>query len=261
MIAYVTNAYFGYRSSSEWHDEYIKDPFFYTRSLLKRFSEIKSDLVSKIIIVISPSSEEKDLAGIEMIREMSRIVKDKEIYFFLRENNFGYSYGAIEEGMNKFCGDKDLEYFFLAEDDYIPAKDNFYLPFLSKYYKKRNKITYVCSLISHYVQAHPGIYGVLLSTENVRKVKKMNSGYCLTVRNELSSDQHSYDYEIGVWNQIHSLDAYTVYLGMPGEDLYEEYCHPYLRYCKSHVLKNGGGIFYLEKYGKLNGEILLEPVL
>jgi hypothetical protein len=261
MIAYVTNAYFGYRSSSEWHEEYINDPFFYTRSLLKRFSEIKSDLISKIIIGINPSTEEKDLAGIEMIKEMSKMIKGKEIYFFLRDNNFGYSYGAIEECMNRFCEDADLEYFFLAEDDYIPAKDNFYLPFLSKYHKRRREISYVCSIISNYIQPHPGIYGVLLSTENIRKVKEMNSGYCLTVRNELSSDQSSYDYSIGVWNQIHSLDAYTVYLEMPGEDLYEDYCHPYLRYCKSHAIRDGEGIFYLEKYGKLKGEVLLEPVL
>lgn len=128
----------------------------------------------------------------ELDNKASSLITD----FYIRENK-GFSYAAWEYGIIKNI-DKNYDYFFLIEDDYLPQSPDFYTPFLSKI--KDN--FYVCELIKDYpCKKHAAISNGLLDAKKALEVYHRNGRV-------FNLNLNAMTYREGELNQIRFLDLF-----------------------------------------------------
>lgn len=247
MIHYIVSVYVGTRGNRRVN-KLLVDPTDFVRRHIETFSMYKIPDIKKATFVVSPSNDRsRDESVVNFIKDRSSQFTDIEISAVIRENNNNFSYGSWEYGM-KNCLHEDL-HFFLIEDDYIPYRDEFYLPFVQK---SNKRVGYVAQW---YVDPksdrdseqrmkikHAAISNGLITIDAARAHHRTYK-QCINLVAKKGEGGN-----IGVLSQMHFLDNF-VKIGLSVEDLYDDYCHPFLNPDHS-----------MPMYGKKGGEKLLVPV-
>lgn len=193
------------------------------------------DGISKVTVVLNFDS----LADVARANKIISWYKDMPIKFIYRKN-IGYSYAAWEEAIIDGLEDKDIEYYMLMEDDYVPAKSNFYQPYVDKLLSDK-RIGYVCSLVSIEIRPrHAGMSGGLLRKSYAKEIFK-KTGKVFSI-----SDKESY---IGAeLSQIHFLDNMEEN-GYSFDDIGLDFCQEFSSQNK------------ILSYGNKRGEKLIVPIV
>lgn len=167
-IRYVLAAYFGDRPRAA---AVGPDPYMQVASVvrhLRSLTRFRCPAIADVLVVINADSNELDAEaiGIEARRQAGAACPPVEV---VTRPNCGYSYGAWQEGVVR-SHDADVTHFFLIEDDYLPAADLFYLPFLRKFDERTG---FVASSFAHFpgtIPANADVPSGLLSASAARDV-------------------------------------------------------------------------------------------
>ena len=238
-INYIVAVYVGKRRN-EGVNKITNDPTSLVKMHIERLGNLNIGLVSKATFVVSPSGDKRrDEIALGFVKDHKYSIPGLDIDGFIGPNNDSHSYGSWNFGM-KSCLEDDMN-FFLIEDDYLPAKDEFYIPFV----ESMDRYTaYVSQLyVKKNVQMeHAAISNGLMNIEAVRAhVDKF--GECISV-SAASSKSHN----PGVYSQLHFLENFK-YLGFVMQNISKNYCHPFLE------TKN-----VITIYGNTSGPTLIEPL-
>lgn len=241
-VNYIAAFYIGDNRSSEYYQKaFYIDPLYFFRRHLRLIDNL--DNITRFSFVIN-----NDVSDV-LKNEIISLANNKNLDIFFRENS-GYSYGAWNDVILHNLNDYD--YFFLIEDDYIPADKNFVQPFVNKL---KNNVCYVCSLAAeissennYMVSAHegkfkhPSISNGMISANACRNIFKNYKSLFRIKPGKVKDD--------GYWNQIYFLKNFTEQ-GYDILDTTEEYSSPYLN-------SSDGSIVI---FGDPNLPPLLEPIL
>lgn len=155
------------------------DSFFAVKSQLNALNKFAVPDIAKVTFVFNKDEHSCVQDGdveqvVQDYCEKHRIEKFKNelpIEIKYRNNNIGWSYGAWEYHMRQSLNE-GYDYYFLNEDDYVPACDNFYLPFHQKLTSNSNeKIAFSCGLGRGSTnECHPAVSYGLYSVNACRDV-------------------------------------------------------------------------------------------
>lgn len=227
-VNYIVSNYLGARRFSP---KLNQDALFYIKEHCKFINENKIDAISKVTIVLNKSENiERDNQFISYVNDLKLNVPHELV---VRENS-GFSYGAWQDAVEK---NRDFDYSFLTEDDYVPSSNKIIESFL----KPMNKDTaYVCCL---YDKGHCAISIGLLNMSIVNSEHRLNSDMVLNAEKTLSSN-----YVYGIHNQRLFLKNFEE-LGYKISDLSKTNRWFFV----NHV----GNIV---QYGNMEGEIIIKPI-
>lgn len=240
-VNYIAAFYIGDNRTSQYYQKaFYADPLYFFRRHLRLIDRL--DNITRYSFVIND-----DISDV-LKSEIISLASNKNLDIFFRENS-GYSYGAWNDVILHNL--KDYDYFFLIEDDYLPADKNFVFPFVNKL---KNNVCYVCSLAveisnenNYMVTAqegkfkHPSISNGMISAAACRQVVKNYNSLFRIKPGKVIDD--------GYWNQIYFLKNFTD-LGYDILDITDEYSSPYLN------STNGS----IKIFGDPNLPSLLEPI-
>lgn len=258
MIHYIVAAYVGERKNEKINSLLQRDPTYFVKKHLESLKTLSAPEIDHITFVISPSNHERDKSVVNFI-ETQNIISSIKVDSVIKEENCYFSYGswdyAVEKNLN------ESKYFFLIEDDYFPASDNFYDPFVQKI--KSDECAYVSqmwtdkfsnrfpnrriSAISNglldgkYAKIHYREYGEIFFLNKARI--KLNKNF---------SDGHT--------SQIYFLDGY-IEMGINVSGIEDNYLHPFLT-PDNRILLYGSGekvLLECEFYEELPHEIGVFP--
>lgn len=236
MIHYVVAVYTGKRANDVLNG-HLSDPLFLVKMQINALKRLKVPKIKRVTFVVSPSSNmEADLTVVDFINNTNHGIEGVEIQSYLTDNNDHYSYGSWNDCIKKNL-DSEMN-FFLIEDDYIPSKNLFYLPFEDQL---DEKTAYVCQLYTTSQPLHASISNGLMNLQAARDHYDM-FGSCmslLTLRNK--------EYSPGVMAQMSFLDHYPKML-YSIKDIASTHKQPFLN-SKNKV----------SYYGNRNSDSLLEP--
>lgn len=237
-IHYIVATYTGERANISLN-RHLRDPLFLVKMQIESLKNLKIPEIKKVTFVVSPSFEDRDRAIINFVKSISSQFHDKVIEAYIKPTNEYYSYGCWEHCMKNNLED-NLD-FFLIEDDYLPARNEFYLPFQEELDKKT---AYVCQLYTKVLELfdHAAISNGLMNLDAIKE--HVNTfGTCTSIPNMINTTK----YNPGVIAQMGFLDHFPK-LGYRIKDISAKYKQPYLQANDTIV-----------KYGNRNGEILLQP--
>ena len=227
-VNYVISNYLGDR---RFAPKLKDDVLFYAKAYCKYFQDNKFDSISKVTFVLNRSNDkERDNKFIDYIKKVKLNVEHEII---VRDNK-GFSYGAWQEVVGK---NKDFDYHFLMEDDYIPTNNKIIDYFLAE--MKSDSVVYVCCI---YTEGHCAMSGGLLNTKIVNKETRINSDMILNSETKLSDS-----YVDGVHNQRIFLKNFEE-LGYKINDLKD----------KRWLFVNHIG--HITQHGNLEGDVILKPL-
>lgn len=237
-IHYIVAVYSGLRANQQLNQDLL-DPLFLIKLQLDALKQFRVPDIKKVTFVISPSSRERDDAIVEFIESISKEFNDMEILSYVKPTNEYYSYGCWDHCMQKHLDD-DLD-FFLMEDDYLPACNNFYAPFQQQL---DGKTAYVCQLFSTVKQlySHAAISNGILSIDAAREHFD-TFGNCISIPYMKNKSKYSQ----GVIAQMGFLEHFLK-IGFRIKDVSAEYKQPFLQ--PNHTITN---------YGNRYGAILIQP--
>ena len=232
-INYVISNYVGAR---RFAPKLQLDPLFYIKSHCNYFTNNKLEGVSKITFVLNKSDDYR--RDEEFIDYVNNIKLSTEHELIVRDN-IGFSYGAWQSVVEK---NKDFDYHFLLEDDYIP-RDNKIIENFFNAMQNKDKTVFVCCI---YENGHCAMSSGLLNTKIVNK--EITEGR-LNLKMILNAEKiQSSDYALGVNNQRIFLKNFEE-LGYNIKDLAKEN--------KWLFVNHLGDITH---HGNPMGTILLEPL-
>jgi hypothetical protein len=237
MIHYIVAVYVGTRGNKRVN-ELLLDPTVYVKKHLECLSMYSVPKIKKVTFVVSPSEQsDRDSRVMQYVEEESASIDGIDVSCVLRPNNKNFSYGSWNHGMARSL-DEDLN-FFLIEDDYFPNSDYFYEPFIKKL---TDGVAYVTQWYRTDGTPHAAISNGLMSVSAAR-AHHSAYGECINL-SSMPSPSNGND---GVLSQLNFLKKFHG-LGMSVQDLYKEYCHPFLT--SGHTIIN---------YGKRTGTKLIVP--
>jgi hypothetical protein len=203
-INYIIAMYFGPRRSYGAG----QDKFIFLKEQIRFLSELPKD--SDIIHAVFSINEIEEVSR----EEIERIVKASNIripYEIRYRPNVGYSYANWNEVLIEYRN-KDFDYHFLIEDDYIPTNPYFYNIFVEL---MAEKIPFVCMLASEHGfmghQRHPTIcIGLIRSKEAYEVLENKGSVLCI---------YPGQTYTFAEQSQIHMMDYFNEmghgFVGLP----------------------------------------------
>lgn len=260
MIHYIVSVYVGKRNNNDVNKRLASDPLYFVNAHIKMLNSLNVSLIKKVTFVISPSEDsERDNLVFNYIDSYrnQEINSRFNMNVILRDSNDFYSYGSWKDGIMSGI-DEDL-HFFLIEDDYIPAVDNFYDAFIEKI--KHPKAGYVCQWWREdkgsprrvTFNPHAAISNGLLKNEAAKMhLRKYNEPINLIPITDkiydVSEKTKKEKVHPGVISQLHFLDNFKK-LGYTTPDINSEYCNPFLE-------KNGS----ITIYGNKEGRTLIQPI-
>lgn len=243
-VHYIISVYTGKRANFHLTSCLTQDSLYLVKMHIKTLSMFKMEHIQKVTFVVSPCGiPSRDDSILEFIDSQKHNYNNIDIDAFISENNDFWSYGAWNSCMMKHLdGNRN---FFLIEDDYFPACDEFYIPF---YEKLTPKIAYVSQIytgcrdnkIKNATKEHASMSGGIINFDAAKKHYE-TYGTCVYLPQDGTKS--------GVFAQLHFLDNFKK-LGYDIEDLYSEYQHPYSDY-RNRV----------NNHGNLSGKILLNPYI
>jgi hypothetical protein len=220
-INYIPVFYFGIRRYNN-----PKDKFLFFKKHLEFISTlpINSNIEASFVINKIESDNEQE---IDAIVAGYKINIPFEIIY---RQNIQYSYGGWNDAIKKNIN-KDYDYSFLIEDDYIPTSAKFYEPFLQE---MNNRIAFVCTkVLSGTFPRHAAISNGLISNEKCKEVLKRDRDvFCL-------SDLMQKGYKFAETNQVLFLNQFLV-LGFDFEEINNEFSKPFLDLTKNGIVNYGG---------------------
>lgn len=268
MLHYIVSVYVGARANNLVNNILKENPNHYVDIHLDRLRRYGSSDIKRVTFVVNKSEdEERDNKVAEAARGVDIGFAMTESY--VRDSNRYYSYGAWEDCVTKNIDNLD---FFLIEDDYYPATNEFHRPFVNGLNTSKN-VAYCCQM---YQSGHAAISNGCLSVK-AAKSHLDKFGESLTLKrfddivypkniirepmtprdrrrmNERQRQEKrrpiprgSRVLHPGVFAQERFLLGFEE-LGFTFTDLMENYNHPFLREVDTVV-----------KYGKKNGQVLLD---
>jgi hypothetical protein len=220
-INYIPVFYFGIRRYNN-----PKDKFLFFKKHLEFISTLSagSNIEASFVInkIDSDSREE-----IESVIAGYTIDIPFEIIY---RQNVQYSYGGWNDAIKKNIN-KDYDYSFLIEDDYIPTSINFYEPFLKE---MNNDTAFVCTkVMAGGFPRHAAISNGLICNEKCKKVLENNIDVFY-----LSSVMEK-GYRFAETNQVLFLNQFLT-LGFKFEQISDEFSKPFLDLTKNGIVEHGG---------------------
>ncbi len=220
-INYIPVFYFGIRRYNN-----PKDKFLFFKKQLEFISALPIDSnieASFVINKIDSDSKEE----IESVVAGYAISIPFEIIY---RKNIQYSYGGWNDAIKKNIN-KDYDYSFLIEDDYIPTSAKFYEPFLEE---MSGNTAFVCTkVMSGAFPRHAAISNGLISNEKCKEVLKKDRDVF-----HLSSVMEK-GYRFAETNQVLFLNQFLT-LGFKLEQISDEFSKPFLDKTKDKTVEHGG---------------------
>lgn len=224
-IHYIVSIYTGKRPSKYINSILERDPYHFVKKHLECFKQYDLKDISKVTFVVNVSNELID-------KKIDKVVKatpiGKPVQVVYREN-LGLSYAGWNEVIKKSLdAGEDYDYFFLIEDDYIPAIDKFYQFFADKF---DDKTFFVAQ--KHNMENYAIISNGMLSANIAKKVYQ-------DFGNPLSVQTSTESYDGGVQNQINFLNN-GLQAGYTFNDICKETCQIFLASSAYHFYGNHRG--------------------
>jgi len=183
MICYVVAIWLGPRNSKSHSTILDNDPFYFVKKHLEFLSSLdKDNQIKEAIFVVNRFNSFIDENILNVVNQYKGKIPVEVVF----RGNRGFSYGAWDEVVKKTLN-RNYDYYFLIEDDYIPTSPEFYKIFLSK---MNENVPYVTQL---YKDKHAAISNGLLNKKiayELYKVKKhvfkidSNPTYLAAVENQ-----------------------------------------------------------------------------
>lgn len=187
-ITYIVATWLGPRRASYYTQRFNEDPYFLIKQHIISLSVFSTNDIEKILIVVNENDISIDS---NLQQELSKLNCTIPYEIIIRPN-FGFSYAAWEHGIQYCLQNKTLsDYFFLIEDDYVPARSNFYHYFLRKF---SNNVSGVFQLYTemHGLKKHAAISnGMICKTIAEKCLQKYNSVFNIKFENTYLSAQHN----------------------------------------------------------------------
>ncbi len=182
-VTMVVTLYFGERRSGS-------DGYANFTTLIETLIYFKIDYINSIIFVINGEYDKNRVSN--SLKKLSTTNINVKIF---QRDNLGMSYAAWNYGILKAISEgDDCSHFFLLEDDYVPAMDNFHFPYLIK----SENCAFVASLVGHNPREHAAISNGLLRSDVVKAVINQYGNLFI-----LKADT---DYLSAEFSQMHFLD-------------------------------------------------------
>lgn len=237
-VNYIVANYIGENRNLNFYKKVFKlDPLYFFKQHLKFFEENNLSYVTPTF-VFNDDIDEKLKQNI--------LTLNKQNYEIVFRKNGGFSYGIWEEIVEKNL--YDFDYFFLIEDDYIPAREDFILQHIKKLEKN---VAVVCGEINDSISTgycnnldvgelnfpYPAISNALITSESCIEVKKVfGKIFCLNYFN---------DYTNGHANQIfYCLNFFK--LGYKIIDILDEFSSPYFDPVVEKIIVKSGNPWLIQ---------------
>lgn len=230
-VNYIVANYIGENRYHNYYTERFKlDPLYFFKKHLDFFSKTHLSFITPTFVFNDDIDDNLKL-------KILKLAKEYEVVF---RKNAGFSYGAWEEVIEKNLNKYD--YFFLIEDDYIPAQSDFIEHHLRKI---NSEVAVVCARISYssefgYVNndqkgtldfPYPAISNGLITAEACRLAKKtFGKVFCLNYFN---------DYNNAHANQLFYC-LYFFKLGYKIIDILDEFSSPFYSPISDVTVHYGG---------------------
>lgn len=180
-ITYVMALWLGNRRSKFYNKCWDIDIYFHLKQHIMALNKLNNPHIKKVIIVINHFNNTIDKNVPDIV---NKIGCKYPVEYIFRPNQF-ISYGAWQEVIMKTLDD-DNNYYFFMEDDYIPVKDEFYMPFYKLFDEKTG---YVCQLI---LNSHAAISNGLMSKKVCKTLLEKYDRVFDLVKDPLDSSQEIY---------------------------------------------------------------------
>jgi hypothetical protein len=222
-INYIPVFYFGIRRYNN-----PKDKFLFFKKHLEFISTLSagSNIEASFVINKIDSDSKEEIKSV--INGYAIDIPFEIIY----RQNVQYSYGGWNDAIKKNIN-KNYDYSFLIEDDYIPTSINFYEPFLKE---MNNDTAFVCTKVfetNASFPRHAAISNGLISNEKCKEVLQKDRDVF-----HLSSVMEK-GYRFAETNQVLFLNQFLT-LGFKLEQISDEFSKPFLDSTKNGTVEHGG---------------------
>lgn len=215
-INYIPVFYYGARMHPMYNSEIQQNKFYMVDKQIEALN-----LYHGGITLVTLAFNLDDLADIPVIEQEIK-KRENNIKFkyelFFRQNK-GTSYGAWDAVIKKNVD--NFDYFFVTEDDFVPAANNFYQPFIDRC---KDEIAYVCMYANkdwtHLGVPHAAIpHGVVRGTACKEVLSKQGNLFKIYT--------HVNSYELYYKIQVEFFE-YFIRQGYVISDITDSYCSPYM---------------------------------
>jgi RimJ/RimL family protein N-acetyltransferase len=188
-ITYIIATWLGHRRASYYNRQFEEDPYFLIKQHITSLSVFDISNIEKILIVINQNDINLDSY---IQRELEKI-NCKLSYEIITRPNFGFSYGAWEHGIQHCIHNGTTsDFFFLIEDDYIPAQNNFHQYFLKKFSNETIGSVFQLYTEMHGLKKHAAISnGMVKRTVAESCLNKYGNIFNIKLENTYISAQHN----------------------------------------------------------------------
>lgn len=182
------------------------DSFFAVKSQLYALNKFAVPDIAKITFVFNIDSQSCVKTGdVEQVVEdyckkcdIHKFKSELPLEIKYRDSNIGWSYGAWEYHMRQTIND-GYDYYFLNEDDYVPAHDTFYKPFHQQLLAHtKSNAAFVCGFAAN---EHPavsyGLYSAIACKDVLNKHGEIFDSY----NKKISRNDTVYDDWQGYYHQ------------------------------------------------------------
>lgn len=227
-IHYVVAFYLGDRETKSCDILLKKDRYHYVKKHIENLNKYKLDDITEATFVIIRYDKDIDEGVKKIIEDYPCKIPIKLLY----RKNGGGSYTAWDAAIQSVL-DKDYDYHFLIEDDYVPVADYFYKPFVERF---TPNTAYICQF---WIDNHASVSNGLFSGKVAKDLKKKFGTIfdCVNNRDDWGGQ---------VLNQVNFLN-FAKQAGYTFGDV-SKYCHPYLERAN-----------FIKVFGNKHGSVLIAP--
>ena len=213
-INYIPAFYYGERMNSSYSSQLKQTPLFMLDKQIEAIQQY-GDGIDRVTFVFN-------LDNLNDGDTIQQYLKYKNLSFNYDVHcraNKGASYGAWDEVIKKNIN--DFDYFFVSEDDFVPATKKFYQPFIDRC---KNNVAYVC-MFANSNRPYKGVphaaipHGVLLGSACRKVLNNQNRLF------KIYAPDNTYDtfYRIQMEYFEYFIDE-----GFVIGDILDEYSSPYM---------------------------------
>ncbi len=206
-INYIVSFYiadFVSRTNIFWKADY----YYALKMHLKQLETLNIPEITKATFVLN-NEDPHILENMENV--ISQVYNNKIPIELKSRKNWGRSYGAWEYQIRSQLYE-DFDYYFVIEDDFFPARDKFYEPFIDKV---EDNTGMVCQLYN----GHPAISNSLIVSSTCKYIYEKHGevffGYNELSKNPLPDrykiDQYIYEYHHPTGSGPYDLDWQSIY--------------------------------------------------
>jgi len=188
-ITYIVATWLGPRRSIYHTEKFSKDPYYLIKQHITSLNVFNIDNIEKFLIVINQNDERLDL---NLQHELEKL-NCRIPYEIIIRPNLGFSYGAWEHGIQHCLSNNTTsDFFFLIEDDYIPASNDFCQYFLNKFSNTNMGGVFQLYVELHGLKKHAAVSNGMIS-KDIAKVCVQKYGRVFKIKQEITylSAQHN----------------------------------------------------------------------